>query len=323
MTLEIELPWTEKYRSKKLDDGIVGHEEIVKRLRVYSKQKNMPNLLFAGPAGVGKTLCAVALGYELFDESYSQNFLELNASDTRGIDVIRGTIKNFAATLPFGKTNFKIIFLDEADALTRDAQNALRRTIENYVRTCRFILSCNYSSKIIEPIQSRCALFRFKPLNEGEITKRLKEVSKKEKLSMDNDAYKALVYVSEGDMRKAINFLQIASTLKGKIDEKTIYKVSARARPEEVKDLIKLGLEGKFEEARKKLDSLLYEYGMSGEDVILQIYREIINTELDGKKKVDLIDKIGEYNFRLSEGANERIQLEALLSYLVFIGSKR
>lgn len=322
MVLEIELPWTEKYRSKKLDEGIVGHTEIVKRLQVYAKHKNMPNLLLAGPAGVGKTLCAVALGYELFDDSFHQNFLELNASDTRGIDVIRGTIKDFAATIPFGGHNFKIIFLDEADALTRDAQNALRRTIENYARTCRFVLSCNYSSKIIEPIQSRCALFRFNPLNEEEITKRLKHIAKKEELNVDDDAYKALIYASEGDMRKAINYLQIAATLKGKITEDSVYKIAAKAKPKEVKELIDLGLKGKFEEARKKLDMLLYEYGMSGEDVILQVYREIFNTDLDDRKKVDLMDKIGEYNFRMSEGANERIQLEALLAYLVLIGSK-
>lgn len=323
MTLEIELPWTEKYRSKKLDDGIVGHEEIVKRLAVYAKAKNMPNLLFAGPAGVGKTLCAVALGYELYDDTFNQNFLELNASDTRGIDVIRGTIKDFAATLPFGGANFKIIFLDEADALTRDAQNALRRTIENYARTCRFVMSCNYSARIIEPIQSRCALFRFKPLREDEIVNRLKFIVKKEGLTVDDGAYKALVYSSEGDMRKAINYLQISSTLKGKITEDTVYKIAARARPAEIKELIDLGLKGSFEDARKRLDLLLYEYGMSGEDVMQQIYREIFDTDLSEETKVQIIERIGEYNFRLSEGANERIQLEALLAYLVLVGSKK
>jgi replication factor C small subunit len=320
--LEIELPWTEKYRSKKLDDGIVGHEEIVKRLSVYAKEGNMPNLLFAGPAGVGKTLSAVALGYELFGETFNQNFLELNASDTRGIDVIRGTIKNFAATLPFGGVNFKIIFLDEADALTRDAQNALRRTIENYARTCRFVLSCNYSARVIEPIQSRCALFRFRPLSEDEIVKRLKHVSKSEKLSVDDSAYKALVYASEGDMRRAINYLQISSTLKGDITEDTVFKIAARARPEEIKELIELSLDGSFEEARKRLDVLLYEHGMSGDDIMQQIYREIFDTDIDEDIKVRIIEKIGEYNFRLSEGANEKIQLEALLAYLVLVGSK-
>ena len=320
--MDIELPWTEKYRSKKLDDNIVGQEAIVRRLKAYVKQKNMPNLLFAGPPGVGKTLCAIALAYELFDDSFGQNFMELNASDARGIDVVREQIKSYAASLPFGGIRFKIIFLDEADALTRDAQNALRRTMENTSATTRFILSANYSSKVIEPIQSRCALFRFRPLSEDHITERLKHIAQKEKVHVDADGYKALVYASEGDMRKAINFLQTSSTLGEKVTEDTVYKIASKARPKEVRELIDLAMEGKFEQARKKLDALLYEYGLSGEDVILQLYREVINYDIDQRKKVELIDKIGEYNFRMTEGANERIQLEALLAYLVLIGKK-
>lgn len=320
--MEIELPWTEKYRAKRLDDNIVGQEAIVRRLKAYAKQKSMPNLLFAGPPGVGKTLCAIALAYELFGDSFGQNFMELNASDERGIDVVREQIKNYAATLPFGGIRFKVIFLDEADALTREAQNALRRTMENTSATTRFILSANYSSKIIEPIQSRCALFRFRPLSEEHVVERLRHIAQKEKVHVDADGYKALVYSSEGDMRKAINFLQTASTLGEKISEDTVFKVAAKARPKEVKELIELAMDGKFENARKKLDALLYEYGLSGEDVILQLYRETIGLDIDQRKKVDLIDKIGEYNFRLTEGANERIQLEALLAYLVLIGKK-
>lgn len=320
--MDVELPWTEKYRSKKLDDNIVGQTEIVKRLKAYVKQKNMPNLLFAGPPGVGKTLCAIALANEMFGESFSQNFMELNASDERGIDVVREQIKSYAATLPFGGIKFKIIFLDEADALTREAQNALRRTMENTSATTRFILSANYSSKIIEPIQSRCALFRFRPLSEQQITERIKHIAQKEKVHVAEDGYQALVYSSEGDMRRAINFLQTATTLGEKVTEDTIYKVAAKARPKEVKELIELAMAGKFENARKKLDALLYEYGLSGEDVILQIYREIIGIDMDQRKKVELLDRIGEYNFRLTEGANERIQLEALLAYLVLMGQK-
>jgi len=318
--MEIELPWTEKYRAKRLDDNIVGQEEIVKRLKAYAKQRSMPNLLFAGPPGVGKTLCAIALAHELFGDSFGQNFMELNASDERGIDVVREQIKNYAATLPFGGIRFKVIFLDEADALTREAQNALRRTMETTSATTRFILSANYSSKIIEPIQSRCALFRFRPLNEEHVIERLKHIAQKEKAHVEADGYKALVYASEGDMRKAINFLQTASTLGEKVSEDTVFKVAAKARPKEVKELIELAMDGKFEPARKKLDALLYEYGLSGEDVILQLYRETIGLDIDQRKKVDLIDKIGEYNFRMTEGANERIQLEALLAYLVLIG---
>lgn len=317
-TREHFLPWTEKYRPKKLKE-VVGHKDIVKRLESYVEQKNMPSMLFAGPAGVGKTASALALGHELFKDTMSQNLMELNGSDERGIDIIRGKIKDFAAILPYGDAKVKIIFLDEADALTREAQNALRRTMETYAGTCRFILSANYSSRIIEPIQSRCSLFRFKPLNETEIVHRLKHIVEEEKLSVSEDAYKALIYASEGDMRRAINFLQTASALDGKITEDTVYKVAAKAKPKEVGELIKLALAGEFENARKKLDKLLFEYGMAGEDVMLQLYREIISSDIEPKKKVEIIDRLGEYNFRLTSGSNERIQLEAFLAYLVLI----
>ena len=311
----IELPWVEKYRPETLEQ-IVGQNDITRRLQSYVKNNTMPNLLFSGSAGIGKTSCSIALAKEFFKESFSQNFLELNASDERGIDVVRDTIKNFARTLAFD-SGFKIIFLDESDALTTDAQQALRRTMEKYVRTCRFILSCNYSSKIIEPIQSRCVVFRFSQLNSKAIEGKIKEISKNEKVSIDDKAIEAIIYVSSGDLRKAINVLQAASSTGEKVTEKIVYEVSARARPEEVKEMIKLALSGKFLEARSALDKLIYEYGMSGEDVILQLHRELIDmdeSEVDSNTKIELVDKIGEYNFRMVEGANERIQLEALLA---------
>jgi len=315
MSGQIELPWIEKYRPEKLSD-VVGQKEITSRLENYVKHKTMPNLLFAGQAGIGKTSCAVALAKEMFGDNFTHNFLELNASDDRGIDVVRETIKNFARTLAFNQ-GFKIIFLDESDALTFDAQQALRRTMERYARTCRFIMSANYSSKIIEPIQSRCVIFRFSQLSSKDIEARIKDVSKKEGVQIDDAAITAIVYVCQGDMRKAINVLQASATTGSKITEKTIYEVSARARPEEIKGMVKLALSGKFLEARTMLDKLMYEYGMSGEDVILQLHREMIEMpedEVPGKTKIELIDKIGEYNFRMVEGANERVQLEALLA---------
>ncbi len=313
----IELPWTEKYRPKNLNE-VIGHVEIVSRLKAYVKKGNMPNLLFTGPAGTGKTAASLAMGRELFGEYFSENFLELNASDERGIDIIRGKIKDFAATKPYGGLGFKIIFLDESDSLTSDAQNALRRTMETYSESTRFILTGNYGSKLIDPIQSRCALFRFNPLSEDQVKSRLKHIVEEEDLDVAEGAYDALVYTSQGDMRKSINYLQTASTLDEKITEEDIYKVSSRARPEEARDLINLGLKGKFEKARSKMDDLLYKYGMSGEDVLIQMYGEIIRHDgIPGELKVDLIDRIGEYNYRLTQGANERIQLESLIAYLV------
>ncbi len=311
--MEVELPWTEKYRPQRLDD-VVGQEEIVKRLKAYVKQGEMPNLLFSGPAGTGKTTCAIALAKELFGETFHQNFLELNASDDRGINVVRSIIKDFARTLPYGGAKFKIIFLDEADSLTSDAQNALRRTMEMYAKTCRFILSCNYSSKIIEPIQSRCAVFRFKPHSPDAIREMVGKIAEKEGLELTEDAYEAIVYVAEGDMRRAINVLQATAALSKKINADLVYQVSSRARPQEIREMMELAMQGKFEEARKLLDRVMYHYGMSGEDVIKQMYRELMGMDIDPKRKTELVDVIGEYNFRITEGANERIQLEALLA---------
>ena len=310
-----ELPWVEKYRPSVLAD-VVGQKEAIGRLQSYVKGRNAPNMMFSGPAGVGKTSAAVALAKELYGQEFARNFLELNASDSRGIDIIRGQIKDFARTLAFS-ADFKIIFLDESDALTSDAQHALRRTMEKYTKTCRFILSCNYSSRIIEPLQSRCIIFRFRPLQAKEVKERIQEIAEKENLEIGEKALEAIVYVSMGDMRKAVNVLQAASALSKRIDEETVFNVSSRAKPREVKEMIMLAIEGKFLEARGLLDRLMYEHGMSGEDVIGQVYREIMEAdekEIASKAKIALVDVIGEYDYRLVEGAHERLQLEAMLA---------
>ncbi len=313
------LPWTEKYRPLKLED-VAGQEGVVKTLRAFVKANNMPNLLFAGPPGVGKTTSAMAMAHELYADEMRGNFLELNASDERGIDVVRGKIKDFARSVSMGGAGFKLIFLDEADALTPDAQHALRRTMELWSSSTRFILSCNYSSKIIEPIQSRTAIFRFVKLSERDVHKSLEIVGKSEGLKLDEDAYSALYYASEGDMRKCINILQGAAIHSKHITKELVFKTSSRAEPKEVREMMELALSGNFGEARKKLDSLIITYGLSGEDVLLQMYREVDGLKVDEKKKVQLIDKLGEYNFRLVEGANERIQIEAFLAQLLLIG---
>ncbi|OPY31076.1 MAG: Replication factor C small subunit [Methanomassiliicoccales archaeon PtaU1.Bin124] len=313
--------WIEKYRPKKLDD-IVGQKDIVDRLKAYARAGNLPHLMFAGPAGTGKTTSALALARELFKESWRDNFVELNASDERGIDVVRGKIKEFARTQPLGGSTFKIIFLDEADALTSDAQAALRRTMERYSSNCRFILSCNYSSKIIEPIQSRCAVFRFRPLKAEDIKAYLRAISHKEKIEITDEALDALVHVGEGDMRRAVNSLQVAAASEQQITLEVVYQTSGNARPEEVIKMLETALNGNFVEARALLDEIMLNYGLSGEDIIKQIHRSFFDLNIPDVEKVRLIDKTGEVEFRLVEGSNERIQLEALLAYLVLVGER-
>ncbi len=313
--------WVEKYRPRTLDE-IVGQDEIVRRLKGYVEKKNIPHLLFSGPPGTGKTATAIALTRDLFGEHWRENFIEMNASDERGIDVVRHKIKEFARTAPISAP-FKIIFLDEADALTADAQAALRRTMEMFSKSCRFILSCNYLSRIIEPIQSRCAVFRFKAVPKEAMRKRLLEICEKEGVKVTEDGIEALLYVSAGDFRKAINALQGASAIGELIDAEKIFQVTATAQPKEIAEILDTALKGNFVEAREKLSKLMLEYGMSGEDVVSQIFREIVSSNsISEKMKVLLIDKLGEIDFRLTEGANERIQLNAFLAYLSTIGKK-
>jgi len=311
--------WTEKYRPGTFD-AIKGQKEIVKRLRAFVEQKNMPHLLFSGPAGVGKTTTALVIAKQLFGDTWTSNMLELNASDERGIDIVRNKVKDFARTKAIGDVPFKIIYLDECDALTKEAQQALRRTMENYTRTTRFVLSCNYSSKIIDPIQSRCAIFRFKSLASEEIQSLLEDVAQKEGLTIDENGKKALLDVAEGDCRRLENILQACASLTKVITEDTVYSIASKARPAEVKEVLSLALKHNFLEARKQLLQLMLDYGLSGIDVIKQMQQSIWELEVDNRKKVQIVDRCGETEFRLVEGSDEFVQLEAFLAYISFLG---
>ncbi|MBC8495472.1 replication factor C small subunit [archaeon] len=312
--------WTEKYRPQTFSE-IKGQQEIVKRTEAFVKQQNMPHLMFAGPAGTGKTTLSLVVAKQMFKDSWRENFLELNASDERGIDVIRVKVKDFARTKAIGNVPFKIIYLDECDALTKEAQQALRRTMENYTQTCRFILSCNYSSKIIDPIQSRCTVFRFKPLAKEDMFYIMDKIAKDESLTIDSKAKEALYEISNGDCRKVENILQSSAAITKKIDENLIFEMASVARPKEVKSVLESCVKKDFVSAKNELLKTMLEYGLSGLDIIKQIQKEIWSLETEDKKKLEMVKECGEAEFRMVEGSDEFIQLEALLSKFVLINS--
>jgi len=315
----LDLPWAEKYRPKTLSE-VIGQKPVVDRLKAFAKTESFPNMIFAGGAGVGKTSCALALANDLYGKNIAGAFKELNASDQRGIDVIRGEVKEFAKTLSLADVSTKIIFLDEADALTADAQHALRRTMELFSNETRFVLSANYASKIIEPIQSRCVVFRFKPLSEDEMRKFIKRIVDGEELDIEDKAIDAVIYISDGDLRRIANILQSAAMQSKRITESNIYDVAARAKPREIAAMLKYAVSGDFEKARNELDSLLIRLGMSAEDILTQSYTESKNLAINETTKLEIVAEIGECNFRVVQGANERIQLEAMLAKLALLG---
>ena len=307
--------WIEKYRPKNFEE-IVGQEHVIKRVKSMVKDKNLPHLLLIGPAGTGKTSLVLVMAYELYKERWRENILELNASDSRGIDVIRNEVKNFAKTKPIGSVSFKICILDAADALTKEAQQALRRTMEKYSTTCRFCLLANYGSKIIEPIQSRCAIFRFKPLTKQHVKKIVEKVAKQENLKIQENAYDYLLEVSQGDVRRLLNILQSAASISKNITVDNIKEIVSEVEVKDVKQILEPALKGDFVKARDKLLEVMLNNGLSGIDIIKNIQKEILNTEIQAEKKLGIIERCGEIEFRIVEGSDEFIQLEALLAYI-------
>ena len=274
----------------------------------------MPHLLFAGPAGVGKTTLSLIIARKLFGETWQNNFLELNASDERGIDVIRNKVKDFARTKSIRDVPFKVIYLDECDSLTKEAQQALRRTMETYSKTCRFVLSCNYSSKILDPIHSRCVVFRFKPLKKENIEEIIRNISEKEKINLDREAISAIYELCGGDARKAENILQSCAAISNDISHSLVYEIISSAEPQEIKKILELSSSGNFIGSRDLLLETMSRHGLSGIDIIKQIQKNILDLKLDDTKKLEMIEKCGEIEFRMVEGSDEFIQLESLLA---------
>lgn len=313
--------WAEKYRPRTLGD-VIDQKHAVERIKAFVAAKNVPHMLFAGPAGVGKTTVALAVAHDLYGKDVHGNILELNASNERGIDVIRNKVKDFARTRTISGVGYRLIILDEADALTADAQNALRRTMETYSGVSRFILICNWSSKIIDPLQSRCAMFRFHGLGEDDQRKFLERIEHGEKLNIDAAAKDAIIYLAEGDLRRIANLAQSAASVKKKITEELVYEISSRAKPVDVKLMMELALAGNFAAARKKLQDMLFMQGLSGEDIMREMHRQLDSVKADERTKAELALKVGEYEFRISQGGNDLVQLEAFLAQLVLCAER-
>ncbi len=311
--------WTEKYRPSKFSE-VVGQEDIIKRVESLTNSLNIPHLLFAGPAGTGKSTLALIIVKQLYGSNWRENYLELNASDERGINIVREKVKNFARTKSIGNVPFKVIFLDEADALTPEAQQALRRTMENYSSTCRFVLSCNYSSKIIDPIQSRCAIFRFKLLEKKDIEKYINRISEFEKLTISPEAIETLYEGSEGDCRRATNLLQSTASISPSITSELASTIISNAKPKDIKLVLDYALAGDFQNSREKLLDVMLKESISGQDVIKSIQKEIWNLPIEPEIKVKLTEKTGEAEFRIVEGSDPFIQLQALLASFVLAG---
>ena len=314
--------WTEKYRPQSFDE-VVGQQEIIKRVKSLVQALNIPHLLLAGPAGTGKSTLALIIVKELFKEKWKENYLELNASDERGIDVVRQKVKDFARTKALQNIPFKVIFLDEADALTKEAQQALRRTMENYSNTCRFIMSCNYSSRLIDPIQSRCVIFRFKLLEKKDIALIIKKIAENENLTLSENVIETLYEASEGDCRRAINLIQTTASISPDINAEMINIILSTAKPKDIKVVLDYALTGDFIGARDKLLDIMLKESISGSELIKAIQKEIWNLQIEPEIKVRLTEKTGETEFRMTEGSDEFIQLQALLASFVLAGQNK
>jgi len=313
-----DIMWVEKYRPHKIAD-LIDQKEIVGSVQSLLKnQSEMPHLLFSGSSGVGKTTMALCLSHEILGEHWKDSTLELNASDERGINMVRNRVKTFSRFAGLDtEIPFKIIILDEADEMTADAQTALRRIIEDTAKFCRFILIANNVSKIIAPIQSRCAVFKFSTIPEKDMISHLKEIAKKEKAKADEKGLAAIYEYSEGDLRHAINLLQATASL-GAITEVNVKASAGLTKIKDVDDVLKLTLAGKISDARNKMIELIKVYGMSESDFLKYINSAVYKTK--NKNLSDIVQTIAKYDFRILSGANSEIQLSALLAELTKFG---
>ncbi|KAI9346703.1 DNA replication factor [Pilaira anomala] len=307
------LPWIEKYRPKTLDD-LVSQDNITSTIENFIQAKKLPHLLFYGPPGTGKTSTILASARQLYGDKFKSMILELNASDDRGIDVVREQIKNFASTRNIYTSGFKLIVLDEADAMTNQAQAALRRVIEKYTKNVRFCIICNYVSRILPAIQSRCTRFRFSPLDKELIEDRLKHVIEAEHVNITDDGKEALLRLSKGDMRRALNILQACHASYDRIDETAVYNCTGHPDPKVIDRIARSLMSEEFTTVYTKIEEIKKESGIALQDIITDLHTYTGVIDYPPKSRILLLKNLSQLEYRLSEGANENIQLGALVS---------
>ncbi|CAN3362404.1 replication factor C subunit 4 [Diutina catenulata] len=312
---KLEHPWVEKYRPLVLSD-VVGNTETVERLKVIARDGNMPHMIISGLPGIGKTTSVHCLARELLGDHYKEATLELNASDDRGIDVVRSKIKHFAQTkisLPPGR--HKIVILDEADSMTPGAQQALRRTMELYSSTTRFAFACNQSSKIIEPLQSRCAILRYNKLADEEVLARVLQVAAAENVQYTSEGLQAIVFTAEGDMRQALNNLQSTVAGFGLVNDTNVFKIVDQPHPLVVQKLLGACAQKDINSALSMLDSL-WKKGYSAVDIVTTTFRVAKSAPVPEPTRLAMLREIGFTHMRVLEGVSSYLQLAALYARL-------
>ncbi|XP_046818903.1 replication factor C subunit 5 isoform X1 [Vespa crabro] len=308
------LPWVEKYRPKKLEE-LISHEEILKTINKFIDENQLPHLLLYGPPGTGKTSTILACARKLYKPAqFNSMVLEMNASDDRGIGIVRGQILNFASTGTMYRSGFKLIILDEADAMTNDAQNALRRIIEKYTENVRFCIICNYLGKIIPALQSRCTKFRFGPLQSEQILPRLNDVIEQENLKVTDDGKQALMTLCGGDMRKVLNILQSTWLAFGSVTEETVYSCVGHPLPVDIKNIANWLLNESYELSYCKIQDLKIKKGLALQDILTELHQFVHKIEFPDHILIDLVIKMAEIEKRVAVGCSEAVQLNALVA---------
>jgi len=304
--------WVEKYRPQSLDE-VIAHEHIMSTISSLIEQRKLPHMLFYGPPGTGKTSTILAVARKLYGKRFRSLILELNASDDRGIGVVREQIKSFAGTQKIFSTGVKLVILDEADAMTKDAQAALRRVIEKYTKSTRFCLICNYAQKIIPAVQSRCTKFRFAPLSDQQILPRIKHIIKEESVEVTDDGMEAVLRLGRGDMRKCLNVLQATQMAYGKVDEENAYKCTGNPTPKTMQSIVEILLNEDFHRAFTSVQDIKVDAGIAIQDIISEVYYYVQTIDLPARSRIALYRQLADIEYRSSCGSSEKLQVAALV----------